>query len=74
MKLEGYFSESDITAAAEALRSWKSTTYARASESYSEQVISLLLVTRVIDEFRGKLDRVVSIRAIEEDREAGWDD
>lgn len=61
-------------AAAEALRKFKPMSPIAAVEKYGQEVIDLLLVSGGIWFSQYQLRRLVSIRAIEEDREAGRDD
>ena len=80
VKIRKNFSESkpsisneEYKEAAEILRNFQPLTYDQAKLKYSDKIIDLLIVTNTLFVHDGKLERLVSIEAIEEDREAGWE-
>lgn len=72
-----HFSSKDYKEAATALENFKSITYQKAVKKYGERVIDILILARAVmyiglsDQ---KLKRLVSIKSILEDREAGLND
>lgn len=64
------FTQEQIAAAAIALREWKTRPYKAAVEKYSKPVVDLLLLAYGVGIMNGKVKRMVSIRAIEQDRAA----
>lgn len=52
------------------LRKWKSVSYQNATETYPKDLVDLLIIAEAIELQSGKLRRMVSLRSIEQDREA----
>lgn len=70
------FDENTISKAAEILKEFKSTNYAQAIELYEQRSIDLLIITNCIGETgkSNKLGKIISLKALEEDREANESD
>jgi len=68
-----FFTQNEYQQATKVLRNFKTTTYKKAAEKYPKKIIDLLILTHALENYKG-LRRIVSIKAIEQDREAGWED
>ncbi|PIR77400.1 MAG: hypothetical protein COU30_02660 [Candidatus Magasanikbacteria bacterium CG10_big_fil_rev_8_21_14_0_10_38_6] len=73
------FSGQEIVTAAKILRSWEAMTYEKAVKTHGKRIVDVLLMARAIYPFLNSkkqltLKRLVSIKAIEENREAGWEE
>lgn len=68
------FTDGEYVAAARALQTWEPLYLSAAVKKYSQRVVDLCMLARAVDLYHGKVSRVVSLRAIEQDREAGWEE
>lgn len=68
------FKADQYAKAAKVLRKFKSIKPEKAYEKYGEDTIELLLLANGIFLNKGEFKRLVSIKSIEQDKEAGWED
>ncbi len=68
------FSSEQYKKASDSLRIFKPLRPENAYKKYGEDIVDLLILTNGVYLFKGKLQRLVSIKSIEEDREAGPED
>lgn len=68
------FSSEDYSQAAEILLNLKPNSYTTHIDTYPKRCVDILILAGAVANIQGKIKRIVSIKAIEKNQEAGWDE